>query len=260
MSDLVVQKRSEEIVVVELNRPEAYNAFNLEMITDLTERLIALATDDSVRGIVMTGRGKSFCAGGDLKWALQYSDNPKASFHALAARLHLSVMEIRKMRKPVIAAINGIAAGAGFSLALACDFRVMDRSAKMKQAYTSNGLSIDGGGTFTLPRIVGLARALEIAAFDQAISAERALELGLVTEVVDDGTALDNATAMAQRLTKISMHAFGWSKKLFNNSYSSTLETHLEQERSGLSNCAAHADGREGLAAFSEKRKPVFGK
>lgn len=258
MREFIVQKRLENIIIVEFNRPETYNAFNLDMIADLSAKLIALSTDDSIRGIVVTGRGSSFCAGGDLKWALQYSDNPKVSFHALAARLHLAILEIRKMKKPVIAAINGIAAGAGFSVALACDFRVMARSAKLKQAYTSNGLCIDGGGTFTLPRIIGLSRALEIAAFDETISSERAFELGLVTEVVDDGTALDKATTMARTLSKISMQAFGWSKKLFNTSFSDTLETHLEQERSGLSNCAAHADGREGLAAFSEKRKPEF--
>jgi len=258
MSEFVVEKRSENIVVVILNKPKAYNAFDLEMITDITKRLNALAVDDSVRAVVITGRGKAFCAGGDLRWVMQYSDNPKVSFHALAGQLHLSVVELRNMKKPVIAAINGIAAAAGFSIALACDFRVMERSAVMKQAYTSNGLCIDGGGTFTLPRIVGLARALEIAAFDEAIPAEKAFELGLVTEVVDDGTALEKAMAMAERLTRISMRAFGWSKKLFNSSYSDTLETHLEDERAGLSNCGVHADGREGIAAFSQKRKPNF--
>lgn len=251
-------RRESSVVELAFNRPEAYNSFHLNMIGELADELISLAKDDTVRAVILTGRGKTFCAGGDIRWALDYADKPAASFHALAARLHLAVMELRKMSKPTIAAINGMAAGAGFSLALACDFRVMEKSAKLKQAYTSNGLSIDGGGSFTLPRIVGLARALEIAAFDEVITAEKALELGLVTRVVDDDSSPKEAHAMARRLTKISLHAFGWSKKLFNRSFDNTLETQLELERSGLSNCAAHADGKEGLSAFIEKRKPVF--
>jgi 2-(1,2-epoxy-1,2-dihydrophenyl)acetyl-CoA isomerase len=243
---------------ITLNRLEAYNAFNLEMITELATELIILATDDAVRGIIITGKGKAFCAGGDLKWAVEYSEKKGASFHTLAAQLHLAIVEIRRMQKPVVAAINGIAAGAGFSLALACDFRIMEKSAILRQAYTSNGLSIDGGGSFTLPRIVGLARSLEIAAFDKPISAHRALEWGLVTKVVDDGTALEEAINMMNILTKGSLHSFGWSKKLLTDSFNNSFESHLELEREGLSDCADHRDGQEGLKAFVEKRKPKF--
>jgi 2-(1,2-epoxy-1,2-dihydrophenyl)acetyl-CoA isomerase len=162
------------------------------------------------------------------------------------------------MRKPVVAAINGIAAGAGFSLALACDFRIMEKSAILRQAYTSNGLCIDGGGTFTLPRIVGLARSLEIAAFDNPISSHQASEWGLVTKVVDDGKALEEAVNMLNILAKGSLHSFGWSKKLLTDSFSNSFESHLELEREGLSACADSPDGQEGLNAFVEKRKPSF--
>lgn len=260
MNKFIEIKQSGEIMGVVLNRPETYNAFNLEMITELARHLTQLAKDDSARGIIITGNGKAFCAGGDLKWAIEFSDKAGSSFHALASQLHLAIVEIRRMKKPVIAAINGTAAGAGFSLALACDFRIMGKSAILKQAYTSNGLSIDGGGTFTLPRIVGLARSMEIAAFDDPISSAKALEWGLVTKVVDDETILEEAKNMLNRLLEKSLYSFGWSKKLLTDSFNHSLESHLELEREGLSACANHSDGQEGLKAFIEKRKPMFGK
>jgi 2-(1,2-epoxy-1,2-dihydrophenyl)acetyl-CoA isomerase len=162
------------------------------------------------------------------------------------------------MPKPVIAAINGIAAGGGFSLALACDFRVMSRSAVLRQAYTSNGLCPDGGGTFTLPRLVGLARALEIVAFDVPISSEQAMNWGLVTRVVDDGKALSEAVDMAHELAKTSLSSFAWSKQLLTDSFGSALEAHLEHERTGICSCADSTEGKEGLKAFKEKRKPIY--
>jgi 2-(1,2-epoxy-1,2-dihydrophenyl)acetyl-CoA isomerase len=260
MNQYIEIKQNGNITEVVLNRPETYNAFNLEMITELAKHLTQLAKDDSVKSIAITGNGKAFCAGGDLKWAVEFSDKAGSSFHTLASQLHLSIVEIRRMAKPVIAAINGMAAGAGFSLALACDFRVMGKSAILKQAYTSNGLCIDGGGTFTLPRIVGLARSMEIAAFDDPISSTKALEWGLVTKVVDDETILEEAKSMLNRLLEKSLYSFGWSKKLLTDSFNHSLESHLELEREGLSDCANHSDGQEGLKAFIEKRKPMFGK
>jgi 2-(1,2-epoxy-1,2-dihydrophenyl)acetyl-CoA isomerase len=162
------------------------------------------------------------------------------------------------MSKPVIAAVNGIAAGGGFSLALACDFRVMDESAILRQAYTSNGLCIDGGGTFMLPRLVGLARALEIVAFDKPISSEQALAWGLTTKVVEDRRSVEAAVEMAHELASGSLNSFGWSKQLLTDSFNMAFEAQIERERAGLCNCAAHPDGKEGLQAFVEKRRPVF--
>ncbi len=229
------------------------------MITEFAKQLTQLASDDAVRGIIIAGKGKAFCAGRDLKWAVEFSEKAGSSFHTLASQLHLAIVEIRRMKKPVVAAINGTAAGAGFSLALACDFRVMEKSAVLKQAYTSNGLCIDGGGTFVLPRIVGLARSFEIATFDEPIHSAQALEWGLVTRVVDDGTTAEEAKKMLNRLFEKSTHSFGWSKKLLTDSFNNSFESQLELEREGLSDCADHADGQEGLKAFIEKRKPVFG-
>jgi len=259
MSELIDISLEASIAHISLNRPEAYNAFNLEMISQLANHLTALAANNSVRAVVITGNGKAFCAGGDLKWALGFSTRSGESFHVLAAHYHLAILEIRRMQKPVIAAINGVAAGGGFSLALACDFRVMEKSAVLRQAYTSSGLSIDGGGSFTLPRLVGYARALEIAAFDEPISSFRALDWGLVTKVVEDGQALGEATAMAQLLVKRALNSFAWSKKLITDSFNTSFETQIELERAALEACADHPDGQEGLSAFTEKRKPRFG-
>jgi 2-(1,2-epoxy-1,2-dihydrophenyl)acetyl-CoA isomerase len=248
-----------EIALVLLDRPKAFNSFNLETVTLFAEHLINLSADDMVRGVVISGEGKAFCAGGDLKWIVDWPNGYASGFHILAGHFHQAILEIRRMRKPVIAAINGVAAGGGFSLALACDFRVMARSAVMRQAYTSAGLSIDGGGTFTLPRLVGMARALEIAAFDEPISAKQALEWGLVTRVVEDGQAREEAMRMAEKLAQTALTSFASSKQLFNDSSSNSFETQLESERAALKSCATYAEAKEGLTAFVEKRKPVFG-
>jgi len=258
MTEFIEVKHHENIAEVALNRPETYNAFNLEMVSQLANHLTVLAKNDSVKGIVIAGRGKAFCAGGDLKYAVDSADGAGSAFYRLAAQFHLAIVEIRRMRKPVVAAIHGASAGGGFSLALACDFRVMEKSARLIQAYTSNGLCIDGGGTFTLPRMVGLARALEIAAFDKPISSERALQWGLVTKVAADGQAPVEALSMARELSQKSLNSFAWTKKLITDAFSTPFETQIEIERAALEACAGHADGKEGLTAFSEKRKPKF--
>jgi 2-(1,2-epoxy-1,2-dihydrophenyl)acetyl-CoA isomerase len=258
MPDFIVMQRHGSIVEIALNRPQAYNAFDLPILEELAKTLTSVASDPGVRGVVLAGRGKAFCAGGDLKFAGDYPGGAGAAFHAMAGQFHLAVLEIRRMPKPVIAAIQGVAAGGGFSLALACDFRVLETSARMIQAYTSAGLCPDGGSTFSLPRLVGLARALEIIAFDQPITAEKALEWGLATRVVAEGRALDEALSLARQLDRRSMHAYGWSKRLMTDSFDVSLESQMEGERRGLERCGEHPDGREGIAAFIEKRPPEF--
>jgi 2-(1,2-epoxy-1,2-dihydrophenyl)acetyl-CoA isomerase len=258
MADPILTRRHGKILEVTLNRPEAYNALNLDMMNLLAEALSLGTRDHSIKGVLITGRGKAFCSGGDLKWIRQQKDDAGSVLHRLAPQFHLSIHEIRRMEKPVIAAINGIAAGGGFSLALACDFRVMAQSANLRQAYTSSGLSIDGGGSFALPRLVGLARAMEIMAFDDPISSAQALEWGLVTKVVPDEEVLSESVAILERLAMTSLHSFAWSKKLMTDSFNNTLETQLELESQGISACGAHPDGQEGIKAFVEKRKPAF--
>ena len=258
MNNSIVTQQHENILEIAINRPEAYNALNLDVMVMLSDALASAATDAAIKGVMLTGTGKAFCSGGDLKWISQQVADAGATLHRLAPQFHIAITEIRRMGKPVVAAINGIAAGGGFSLALACDFRVMAESAVLRQAYTSSGLSIDGGGTFALPRLVGLARALEIAAFDQPISSAQALAWGLVTKVVPDDKVVEESLSMLQGLAKSALHSFAWSKRLLNESLNNTLETQLELERQGISDCARHPNGQEGITAFVEKRKPVF--
>ncbi len=258
MEEPVLMEQKGEISIITLNREKTYNAFDGPTVKMLAQVLSTCAVDPGISGVVLAGKGKAFCSGGDLKWLSGYKADFGAAFHELASYYHLAIIEIKRMPKPVIAAINGFAAGGGFSLALACDFRVMDRSAVLRQAYTSNGLSIDGGGTFSLPRLVGLARAMEIAVFDGPIDSEKALEWGLVTEVVEDGAALERAMEMARGIARKSLISFQASKTLLNNSFDTTLERQLEEERKWLRLCASHPEGREGVMAFTEKRAPDF--
>ena len=258
MTDPILTQRHENILQVTLNRPEAFNALNFDLMEALGKTMASAAVDDSIKGVMLTGNGKAFCSGGDLKWISQQSEEAGSVLYRLAPMFHIAIAEIRRMGKPVVAAINGIAAGGGFSLALACDFRVMAQSTMLRQAYTSSGLSMDGGGSFALPRLVGLARAMEIMAFDQPISSAQALEWGLVTKVVPDEEVRNEALVLLQDLSKMSLHSFAWSKKLMTESFTNTLETQLELERQGISACAAHSEGKEGIKAFVEKRKPNF--
>ncbi|MCB2188199.1 MAG: enoyl-CoA hydratase/isomerase family protein [Deltaproteobacteria bacterium] len=259
MSQATVQlERMDGVALVWLNRPEAYNAFDLPTIGALATRLMDLARDSGVRAVVLGGRGRAFCAGGDLKWVLSQPGSPGAAFHRLAASYHQAITEIRTMPKPVVAAVHGPAAGGGFSLALACDFRVLADTAVLRQAYTSNGLCIDGGGTFTLPRLVGLARALEIAALDRPISAADALAWGLATRVVPADRCLDEALELVREIRGRSSHSFALSKLLLNESFSHSLAEQLELERQGLVAAGEHPHGHEGMTAFTEKRKPDF--
>jgi len=171
MSEVVLTAIHGPIAQLTLNRPESYNALNIITAQALIRKLLDLGADPAIRGLadpairglVITGNGTAFSAGGDIKFAQAHPHGPAAAFHELATHVHVCVTEIRRLRKPVIAAINGIAAGGGFSLALSCDFRIMADSARLKQGFTSNALCIDAGGTFTLPRLVGLARLLCLA-------------------------------------------------------------------------------------------------
>jgi len=224
----------------------------------LIVQMLTLATAPQTRAIIITGVGTAFCAGGDLKWALAYPQGPSAAFRKLAGQVHMAITGIRRIPKPVIAAMNGVAAGGGFSLALACDFRIMSRTASLRQGYTSAGLCLDAGGSFMLPRLVGFARALEITAFDELISSEQALAWGLVNRVVEPEHVQSSAAEFANRLSRRSLNSFAWSKKLLNESFETSLETQMEREREGIATCAEHPDGLEGLHAFTEKRKPKF--
>lgn len=260
MSHKIQVRRDGDIAVLVLNRPDALNAIDRELVNSFHEKLANIAMIDSVRSVIITGEGRAFCAGADLKDTLNPGDGLPDRVNELVIVFHQAILQIRTMKKPVIAAINGLAVGGGFSLALACDFRVMDRSAVLRLGYPSVGMGIDGGGTFTLPRLVGFAKAIEIAAFDGPIDAEQALDLGLVTKLAKKGFALESATGMARDLSLRALSSFAASKQLFNESFETSLEQQLENERLHMKACAAHSNATEGLTAFIEKRKPSFNK
>lgn len=259
MSEAVKVERDPGIARVVLHRAEVLNALDLELARGLADAFEGLAVADEIRVVIVTGEGRGFCAGGDLGWVLRQPGGAAEAIHRLAGTFHRAITEIRRMRKPVVAAINGVAAGAGFSLALACDFRVMARNAVLRQAYSSAGLCIDGGGTFTLPRLVGAARALEIAALDPTIGAEQALQWGLVHRLADEGEALAAALDLAHDLLARSTSSFAQTKALIDRAFETPLEEQLEREREAIVACAASPDGQEGIRAFTEKRRPVFG-
>ena len=232
---------------------------DLEMVKTLHQLLKQAATDASVRTIILTGRGRAFCAGGDLKFALQANPlQPGDSFLALTAILHECIELIRTMAKPVMAVINGPAAGAGLFLALACDVRLMAETAYLKQSNTSFGLSLPAGGTFFLPRLLGMGRALEMVLLDQPVDAATAHTLGLVTEVVEDHSLDARANILAEQLVQKPMHTLGQVKQLMNASFTRSLPEQLLAEQQAIAQSANHAEGREGLSAFVEKRQPVF--
>jgi len=256
---LVLLEKRGPVAVVTLNRPHRYNAFDEVTLEVMAKRFVSVSRDPAIRAMVLTGTGNAFCTGGDLKSVTRPGNETAGDrFYAYASVFHQCVEELRTMPKPVIGAINGPAAGGGLSLVLACDLRVMARSAFLQQSYTSNGLSIDGGGTFSLPRLVGLARALEIALLDERIGSERALELGLVTRLAEDSKVVEDSLDLARRLASGPTETFSRVKRLLVESFDTPLERQLEKERQHLAESADSAVGREGLAAFVEKRSPRF--
>jgi 2-(1,2-epoxy-1,2-dihydrophenyl)acetyl-CoA isomerase len=255
----VLYERNGATALITLNRPALLNAIDMDMAALLKICLQKAGQDQRVRAVILTGAGRGFCAGGDLRFAVAANpEQPGESFLALTKVLHAVIAEIRDMPKPVIAAINGPAAGAGFFLSLTCDLRVMAEGAYLKQSNTSYGLSIPAGGTFLLPRLVGLGRALEIAMLDEPITAARALELGLVTKIVPDALVVVAARQMAEQVGQRSSDALARTKQLMNSAFYHTLEEHLHLARQAIAASANSPEGREGLAAFLEKRQPNF--
>ena len=259
MSETIKREIIDGVAVIKLNRPSAYNAINMELAMDLAENMIDISNDTEINGVIITGEGKAFCAGGDLRWIHKQRDDYYLTFSRIVAQFHRTILEIHRMEKPVCAAVNGLAAGGGFSLALACDFRVMESNAQFVLAYTSRGLSIDGGGTYSLTRIVGIAKAMEIIAFDEPIGADKAKEFGLVTEVVSDGKAVENSLQLIKMIcSKVSLQSYGLCKRLIYDSFENPFEVQLEKERDFISWAASQPDGREGILSFLEKRRPSY--
>jgi 2-(1,2-epoxy-1,2-dihydrophenyl)acetyl-CoA isomerase len=245
-----------------LDRPDAFNAMSPEMIGELTVAFAWLADRAPLRALVVTGSGKAFCAGGDVTWfrkgvAEEGIDLP-SEVRRGAEALHAAIVDLRRIPYPVIAAVNGPAAGAGFSLALACDTRIASESAFFACAYGRIGASPDGGMTYFLPRVVGPSRALELLLEDPNLSAAEALEEGLVAAVVAPDELTPAARAKADELAAKAPHYVRMSKLLCGVSIENSLTEHLQLERHGIADSMATEDLRNGVEAFFGGGTPEF--
>lgn len=244
--------------LIRLNRPDDGNAITLEMAREMLEVAGRCEEDSEIRAVVLTGRGKMFCAGGDLKTFAAQGDGLPSYIHEVVQVFHGVIARFNGMAAPVVAAINGMAAGGGLSLALSTVLTIAAESAKFTVAYTKLGLTLDGGSSYFLARLVGLRRAKELALLNPVLSARQALDWGLVNRVVADEEVLSAAVEMAQVLAKGPTRAFGETKRLLLTGMTASLESQLEQEARAITALAGSADGREGMAAFINKRPPRF--
>jgi len=255
----IIFEEKDGVATITLNRPTSFNAFNSEMIKEVVDAIEKCAKNVRIKVLIITGAGKAFCSGGDLKAAKEWSgDNRGDFFRQLTKFFHRVILDIRMMPKPVIASINGSAAGGGFSLALACDLRIASDKATFRQAYTSVALVPDGGWTFHLPKLVGLGKASELIFLDKVLNAEEAEKLGLVNQVVSEAKLKEATLEVAKRLARGPSLAFARAKALLNRALTSSLESQLENERQGIALSGETEDFREALSAFFEKRKPKF--
>jgi len=254
MADEVLTSRDGAVLTITFNRPEVYNAFNRSLHAALREALTG-AQDAAVRCVVITGAGKGFCAGQDLK---EFGAVSESIADALEASYHPNVRLVRGLAKPVIAAVNGPAAGAGLSFACACDLRVAAESATFVPGFVGIGLVPDAGGTWFVHRLLGFARAFEWMSSNRRLSAAEALDWGLVSEVIPDGAFAARVAELAAEWAARPTLAIGRTKQLFEHAYAAALDAQLALEAQLQQESVGTADFAEGVGAFLEKRAPSF--
>tara|TARA_A100000171_G_scaffold52635_1_gene72042 strand:- start:12563 stop:13342 length:780 start_codon:yes stop_codon:yes gene_type:complete len=245
------------VATLTLNRPEVFNSFNREMALLLQKELDSCENDDAVRAIILTGNGKAFCAGQDLKEVTSPELNPGFR-KILEEHYNPIISRIRKIEKPVIAAVNGVAAGAGANIALACDIVIAHEKVSFIQAFSKIGLVPDSGGTFFLPRLIGFQKASALMMLGDKVSAEEAERLGMICKMVSEETFEEEVNNTAEMLAKMPTKALGMTKRLLNKSMNNTLDEQLELEGKLQIEAAESEDYAEGVDAFVNKRKPVF--
>lgn len=243
------------IALVTLNRPEALNALNDQMEEDLTRAFQIVQEDSRIRSLVMTGAGRGFCAGGDIKEMGKYT---ALEMKEKLQKIHRFLLTFLNLEKPVIVGVNGVAAGAGFSLALCSDILIVSESAKFTAAFVKVGLVPDYGGLYLLPRLVGLSRAKEIFFTGRMISAMEAKEMGFVNQVVPSEDVLRTAMEKAKELAHGPLVAIGLMKRILNRSLDLDFLTICDQEALAQGICCQTEDHREGISAFLEKKNPNF--
>jgi len=248
------------VLTLTLNRPEKLNAFNPEMHQRLREELKRAADEAEVRAVVLTGAGRGFCAGQDLSERdVSAGAAPIDLSVSLGSDYNPLVRRLRELPKPIVCAVNGVAAGAGANIALACDLVLAARSARFVQAFSRIGLVPDSGGSYFLPRLVGSARAMGLALLAEDLPAEQAEQWGLIWKAVDDDRLAVEAAALAQRLARGPTRGYGLLKKELCASSGNSLDAQLDLERDLQREAGLSEDYREGVRAFKEKREPRFG-
>jgi 2-(1,2-epoxy-1,2-dihydrophenyl)acetyl-CoA isomerase len=245
------------IAFLTLARPEAANTINLEFGREFLAAALAIESAPEARSVLMTGQGRNFCFGGDLKGMVASGADVGAYLRELTTNLHAGLAILTRLDAPVIAAVNGTAAGAGLGLVLAADLALAARGAKFAPAYTGVGLTPDAGCTFLLPRAVGYKRAMELFLTNRVLDAGQALEWGIVNQVVDDDNLEEAAAALAARLAAGPLGAFGAVKRLMAEA-APAFDEQLFRESRSIAARGQTAEGREGIAAFLEKRAPIF--
>jgi 2-(1,2-epoxy-1,2-dihydrophenyl)acetyl-CoA isomerase len=254
---IVVDAR-DGVATITLNRPEVLNSFNRAMVREGVDAIERLAEDDSVRALLLTGAGRAFCAGQDLAEAVPPDGTPAPDIGDIVHGYNKLVVAMRGLEKPIVAAVNGVAAGAGANIALACDFVIAAESASFVQAFTRIGLIPDNGGTFYLPRLVGVARATALMMLGEKLTAEQALHWGLIHRTVPHAALHDAAIGLARELATQPTRAFGLIKRALNATWSNDLEAQLELEAELQREAGRTHDYLEGVKAFQEKRRPAF--
>jgi len=241
-----------------LNRPDVGNALHIDMCKEMMDVSIRCDEDPEVRVLVVDAVGRMFCAGGDLKAFADHADNLGPILKEMTIWLHGTFSRFARMRAPVVTAVNGIAAGGGFGLAMCSDYVIAAESAGFAMAFTAAGLSPDSSSTWFLPRIIGLRRTQELMLTNRRIDAREALDWGLVTRVVADDSLASEAMGIAGKLASGPTEAYGSVKRLLAATFDNGLETQMEMEAREVTENARGADGREGVGAFLAKRKPGF--
>jgi 2-(1,2-epoxy-1,2-dihydrophenyl)acetyl-CoA isomerase len=258
MADVELEVR-EHVAYITLNRPDAANALNAEVARQLDQVALQCDENPEVRAVLMTGAGRMFCGGGDLRaFAAQPPNRLPSYLKAVTFYFHQAIHRFARMRAPLVVAVNGNAGGGGMSLALAGDIVIAAESARFTMAYTRVGLTPDGSSTYTLPRLVGLRRAMELMLTNRTLTAREAEQIGLITRAVPDAQLRQQADAIVQELVQGATRAYGGVKRLLYSSATSTLAEQMELETEWIAEVARTQDAHEGIMAFLDKRSPKF--